>query len=213
MKPSKIVPKSSLFLCVKKAVYTLERRFKSERNGVIVESIRGRRVSAERIVLTAVTRNKLGKHRRDPQISAASSLIVRCAVRHSRGVHSLLSLTFSTIYVLSPIPGPDPCAPPIRFPRTSFVPAGDHCRPIHKNGLTLASHVAARISIRPSDTRSFLLRSSSLVTRRLHLWFLIPERRLDASSTWMPSLGFGERRISTIQLYNLNGSLSGSKIF
>lgn len=25
----------------------------------------------ERIVLTAVTRNKLGKHRRDPQISAA----------------------------------------------------------------------------------------------------------------------------------------------
>lgn len=129
-----------------------------------MESIRGRRVSAERIVLTAVTRNKLGKHRRDPQISAASSLIVRCAVRHSRGVHSLLSLTFSTIYVLSPIPGPDPCAPPIRFPRTSFVPAGDHCRPIHKNGLTLASHVAARISIRPSDTRSFLLRSSSLVT-------------------------------------------------
>lgn len=33
----------------------------------VVREVRER----ERIVLTAVTRNKLGKHRRDPQISAA----------------------------------------------------------------------------------------------------------------------------------------------
>lgn len=99
-------------------------------------------------MLTAVTRNKLGKHRRDPQISAASSLIVRCAVRHSRE---------STLCSLSPFPlfmYYRRSLVPIRVrfcPRhghhrspfsTNLVPARDGCRPIHKNRLTLASHVA-----------------------------------------------------------------------
>lgn len=99
-------------------------------------------------MLTAVTRNKLGKHRRDPQISAASSLIVRCAVRHSRE---------STLCSLSPFPlfmYYRRSLVPIRVrfcPRhghhrspfsTNLVPARAGCRPIHKNRLTLASHVA-----------------------------------------------------------------------
>lgn len=84
-------------------------------------------------------------------------MIVRRAVRHSRSESTLCSLSPFPLFMYyrrSPMLLP---APPIPTFSTNALPSrhGNRCRPIHKNGLTLASHVAAgigsTISIPPSD--------------------------------------------------------------
>lgn len=94
-----------------------------------------------RSLLTVLTRNKFGKHRRDPQISAVA-LIVAVPLDTRASILFALSLSrLSSIYVLS-----RRCRSPFRSPRVDVVSSFPRtpCPSIHKNGLTLASHVETR---------------------------------------------------------------------